>query len=89
MDTITELPVREAEVAARFAAPHLGNLLAEAKRYPRSFDRVRVMEGADAILDWALGEAHNLCSRFPELEVVVWTDPVGALHDGEFAPKIR
>lgn len=90
MDTITELPVREAKVAGKLAERELGTLLSTAKVYPASYPRERIMGEADVILDSALAEAERICARFPELPVVVWTEPRSVLDDqGEFAPRIR
>lgn len=86
---VTPLPVREAKVAGKLASRGLTELAIVAGTYPASYDAKRVMAEADVILDSALDEAQRICSRFPELEVVVWDDPLGALVDGEFAPKIR
>jgi hypothetical protein len=89
MDAITELPVREAKVAGKLAERSLNELLTVAKAYPASYDRERLTMEADVILDSALEEAGRICSRFPDLETIVWDDPLGALIDGEFAPRIR
>jgi hypothetical protein len=90
MDTITELPVREAKVAGKLAERSLNELLTVASTYPASYDRERIVREADVILDAALAESERICARFPELEPVVWTEPRSVLDDqGEFAPRIR
>lgn len=88
--TVAALPVREAKVAGKLAERELETLLSTASAYPASYGRERVMYEADAILDVALDEAARICSRFPDLPVLVWTEPKSVLDDqGEFAPRIR
>jgi len=48
--------------AASLAKPGLAKLLADAEKYPRSYGRERIMEEADAILDYALDMARKVAS---------------------------
>lgn len=58
MATLTES--RLAGIAAR---PGLQRLLADARAYPASYDRERLMMEADRILDESLDEARRILSR--------------------------
>lgn len=67
--------------AGILAQPALEALLAEARRYPASYDRERVMAEADRILDYALDKAAFVEKKRPSCVVC---DGFGCEH----CPKV-